>query len=98
MLLNSFNDDGVSVLDFVVRRFEVELTTPEHLFMAQEEELTTENHNMFFIAKGDCDVWIKDKIGEVYEDDRHATLYPGDHFGVSTISPTLLMCSHRKSL
>jgi hypothetical protein len=51
----------------VVKRFEVELTTPEHVFMAQEEELTDNNNSMFCIAKGDCNVIIKDKIGDVVE-------------------------------
>jgi CRP-like cAMP-binding protein len=40
-----------------------------------------DNCNMFFIAKGDCDVRVKDKIGDIVEECVARTLNPGDHFG-----------------
>jgi hypothetical protein len=38
---------------------------------------------MFFIAKGDCFVRIRDKLEDGHEEIKHASLLPGDHFGVS---------------
>lgn len=75
------NYDEETVLEYVVKRFDVVLTTPEHAFVTQEEELTEENHNMFFIAKGDCNVKVKDKIGDIVEETKARTLNVGDHFG-----------------
>jgi CRP-like cAMP-binding protein len=40
---------------------------------------------MFFIAKGDCDVKVKDKIGDIGEECVARTLNPGDHFGEISI-------------
>lgn len=37
---------------------------------------------MYFIVKGDCEVKVKDKIGEAVEEVIHKTLGAGDHFGV----------------
>jgi CRP-like cAMP-binding protein len=59
----------------------VELSTPEQAFVNQEDDLTEENTNMFFIAKGDCDVKVRDKIGDIVEECVARTLNPGDHFG-----------------
>lgn len=36
---------------------------------------------MFFIAKGDCSVLVKDKIGDIVEEVKARVLNPGDHFG-----------------
>ena len=36
---------------------------------------------MFFIAKGDCTVRVKDKIEDVIDLSSPRTLNPGDHFG-----------------
>lgn len=36
---------------------------------------------MFFIAKGDCDVIVKDKIGDIIEETKARTLNSGAHFG-----------------
>lgn len=36
---------------------------------------------MFFLAKGDCFVKVKDKLKDGFEEIKHATLLPGDHFG-----------------
>jgi hypothetical protein len=40
---------------------------------------------MFFIAKGDCFVKVKDRLKDGTEEIRHRTLLPGDHFGVRNI-------------
>mmetsp|Transcript_23886 Transcript_23886/g.23571 ORF Transcript_23886/g.23571 Transcript_23886/m.23571 type:complete len:268 (-) Transcript_23886:412-1215(-) len=40
---------------------------------------------MYFIAKGDCDVKVKDKIGDIGEECTARTLNPGDHFGEISI-------------
>lgn len=36
---------------------------------------------MFFIAKGDCNVLVNDKIGDAIEQTKARTLNPGAHFG-----------------
>ena len=78
-LLSNYSED--QVLEFVIKRFEVELTTPEYAFMTQEEELNEENTNRFFSSKGDCNVMVKDKIGDIIEETKARTLNPGAHFG-----------------
>lgn len=50
--------------------------------MAQEDP-TDEKSYMFFIAKGDCFVKIKDRLKDGTEEINHRSLLPGDHFGVS---------------
>ncbi len=52
------------------------------IFVNQDDELTEENSFMFFIAKGDCVVMIKDKVSDGHEELKHRSLLPGDHFGV----------------
>lgn len=74
------HDDGI--LGQVVKRLEVELATPEMMFIAQDEPLEA-NSYMYFIAKGDCFVQVKDRLNQGVEDIKHRTLLPGDHFGVS---------------
>ena len=53
------------------------------MFVNQDDELTEGNDYMYFIAKGDCVVMIKDRVAEGHEDIKHRSLLPGDHFGVS---------------
>lgn len=69
-------------MNYVVKRLQVELATPESVFVSQDDELTPENSYMYFIAKGDCNVMIKDKVNDVFEEIQHRSLLPGDHFGV----------------
>lgn len=38
---------------------------------------------MYFLAKGDCVVLVKDRVFDGHEEIKHRTLLPGDHFGVS---------------
>lgn len=80
-------------MNFVVKRLEVELTTPEYVFMSQDEEIDDTNHYMFFVQKGDCTVKVKDRINDIIEERNVRILNPGDHFGVSIYS--IIMC--RKS-
>lgn len=77
----SSHDDN-NILAQVVKRLEVELATPEMIFIAQDDAPEVNNY-MYFIAKGDCFVRVKDRLNEGNEEIRHRTLLPGDHFGVS---------------
>jgi hypothetical protein len=43
------------------------LKTPEYIFCHQDELRTDENDFMYFIAKGKCEVKIKDKFNDRYE-------------------------------
>jgi hypothetical protein len=70
-------------MNFIVKRLKVELATPEQIFVSQDDEVTEETSHMFFLAKGDCVVMIKDRVAEGHEELKHRTLLPGDHFGVS---------------
>ena len=38
---------------------------------------------LYFIAKGGCEVIVKDRISEGFEESKPKGLQPGDHFGVS---------------
>ena len=38
---------------------------------------------MYFIAKGGCEVIVKDRISDGFEESRPKGLQPGDHFGVT---------------
>ena len=74
-------EEDKKVFEFIIKRFGVVLTTPEQVFVQQEDEFNDQNNSMFFIAKGDCDVKVKDKIGEIGEECTARTLNKGDHFG-----------------
>lgn len=41
---------------------------------------------MYFLAKGDCVVLVKDRVFDGHEELRHRSLLPGDHFGVSILA------------
>ena len=40
-----------------------------------------QNDHMYFIAKGDCFVLVKDRLQDGVEEIKHRSLLPGDHFG-----------------
>jgi hypothetical protein len=67
----------------LMKRLEVELATPEMVFVNQDDEINQTNAYMFFLAKGDCVVMIKDRVHDGHEELKHRSLLPGDHFGVS---------------
>ena len=69
------------IMSFVVKRLEVELATPEDVFLAQDDP-AEQNYYMYFIAKGECVVKIKDRLKDGFFEIKHASLNPGDHFGV----------------
>lgn len=74
-------------MNYVVKRLQVELATPESVFVSQNDAVTRETACMFFIAKGDCNVIIKDKVNnDAVEELLHRSLLPGDHFGVTHIA------------
>jgi len=60
------------------------LKTPESTLCAQDEELSKENDEIYFIAKGKCKVIVKDKFEDRFEEKVVRVLEPGDHFGVSS--------------
>jgi len=57
-LLGGSEDEAVT--NYCVRRLEVELEVPEHVFVLQEEHPVEENTFMYFIAKGLCQVKVRD--------------------------------------
>ena len=57
------------------------LQTPEYVLVKQDEPLTAENDEVYFIAKGRCQVFVKDKFRDRWEDKMVRILNPGDHFG-----------------
>lgn len=86
-----FHSNDSTIMQFIIKRLEIELATPEYVFMVQDEEVKlnlTENSErdkrndyMFFIAKGECNVMVKDKLYEGHEELLVRTLQPGEHFG-----------------
>ena len=68
-------------MGYVVKRLTVELATPEDVFVAQDDSYE-QNNNMYFIAKGDCVVIVKDRLKDGVVEVKHASLNPGNHFGV----------------
>ncbi|CDW87072.1 cyclic nucleotide-binding protein [Stylonychia lemnae] len=70
-----------SIMNFIVKRLKVELATPEQIFVSQDDEVTEDTCYMFFLAKGDCVVMIKDRVQDGHEEIKHRSLLPGDHFG-----------------
>ncbi len=76
-----FNHDDETSINFVVKRLEVELATPEHKFVGQDDSDPEHLSHMFFIAKGDCVVFVKDKNKQRIVNNRVRVLYSGEHFG-----------------
>ena len=60
---------------------ETVLKTPETYLCNQDEAITASNDFIYFIAKGKCDVIIKDKFQDRFEEKVVRTLEPGQHFG-----------------
>ena len=57
------------------------LKSPESILCTQHEEITKENDEIYFIAKGKCRVLVKEKFTERTEEMKVAELNPGSHFG-----------------
>ena len=76
------------IIRFVVKKLKIELTKPEQVLINQGEELDADHTKnfMYFLTKGECEVKVKDRQKLKEEDLRVRTLYPGDHFGVSSPS------------
>lgn len=60
---------------FLVMKFVTVLSVPEDIIFRQDEEST----DMYFIAKGECSINIRDYRKREYND--YVILRPGDHFG-----------------
>ena len=76
----AYNDE---VINNIVKKMDTMLKTPESTLCAQDEELSKENDEIYFIAKGKCKVIVKDKFEDRFEEKVVRVLEPGDHFGVS---------------
>ena len=74
------------------------LKTPESVFCQQYDELNKDNDFLFFIAKGKCKVWIKDKFKDRYEDKMVRILESGMHFGVSNTFHLISILGHLNAL
>ena len=57
------------------------LKQPEEIMCSQNEEMTSENDHIYFIAKGKCKVIVKDKFNDRHEEYNVRILYPQMHFG-----------------
>ena len=57
------------------------LKTPESILCQQDDEPTPENDEIYFIAKGKCDVIVKDKFQDRFEFKKVRTLDQCSHFG-----------------
>ena len=44
------------------------LNTPEFVLCKQDEEITPENDEIYFIAKGKCKVLVRDKFTDRFEE------------------------------
>uniref|UniRef100_A0A7S3CT47 Cyclic nucleotide-binding domain-containing protein n=1 Tax=Strombidium rassoulzadegani TaxID=1082188 RepID=A0A7S3CT47_9SPIT len=73
-----FNQD---VVNNIVKRMDTMLKTPESILCAQDEEITKDNEEIYFIAKGKCQVIVKDKFEDRFEEKVARILDPGSHFG-----------------
>lgn len=66
-------DEGHSsspILNFVVKRLQVELATPENVFIEQDDMPVEDKMFIYFIAKGGCEVIVKDRISEGFEESK----------------------------
>jgi hypothetical protein len=76
-------DEG-SIVKYVVNKLDIKLTSPEEVLIAQDSSIE-QNDEMYFVAKGQCLVKIKD-IRKLNKDEKKVrVLYPGDYFGVSYV-------------
>ena len=57
------------------------LNTPEYVLCKQDEEISPENDEIYFIAKGKCKVLVRDKFTDRFEEKLVRTLEAGAHFG-----------------
>jgi CRP-like cAMP-binding protein len=71
----------LEVTNNIVKRMDTMLHTPEFFICHQDEELITSNDDIYFIAKGKCNVLIRDKFGDRQEQKMIRVLEPGMHFG-----------------
>mmetsp|Transcript_112257 Transcript_112257/g.155000 ORF Transcript_112257/g.155000 Transcript_112257/m.155000 type:complete len:255 (+) Transcript_112257:1203-1967(+) len=60
-------------------KFEIKLTVPEEEVVVQEQ--LEENPFMYFVAKGRCTVFVKDKLDSGDQKKQIRILYEGEHFG-----------------
>jgi type III secretory pathway component EscS len=63
-----------SPLGFIIQSLEIQLNRPEDVIIQQEDEST----DMYFLARGDALVVMKDRLGKEHQIKR---LEPGSHFG-----------------
>lgn len=73
------------VINNIVKRMDTMLKTPESILCQQDDEVTPENDEFYFIAKGRCKAMIKDKFNDRFEEIKVRDLEPGMHFGEISI-------------
>jgi CRP-like cAMP-binding protein len=73
---DSKNEDAKksSPIGFIIQSLEIQLNRPEDVIIKQEDEST----DMYFLARGDAHVTIKDRLGKEHF---LRKLGPGAHFG-----------------
>ena len=60
--INSNQAYNTDVINNIVKRMETMLQTPESHLCNQDDELNPDNDEIYFIAKGKCDVFVRDKF------------------------------------
>lgn len=73
----------MNLLEVIVKKLEIELSYPEQQLVTQGD---VSNECMYFVEKGECSVMVKDKVGLESGAKKVRTLFPGDHFGVTSSS------------
>lgn len=75
---SGFNQD---VINNIVKRMDTVLNTPEFVLCKQDDPITAEHDDIYFIAKGKCKVLVRDKFTDRFEEKQVRTLEAGSHFG-----------------
>lgn len=65
----------------IVKRMEVVLKSPESIIIEQNDEVEFDDAEIYLIAKGKCEVRIKDKFDDRYSEKLVRDLAEDEHFG-----------------
>lgn len=82
-LMHQSGPETEKMIKYMVKYVEVSIQAPESEIIQQGSE---DCSHMYFVQRGICYVNINDKVGLDVGLKRVRILYPGDHFGVSSIS------------
>ena len=75
---NYYNNE---IINNIVKRMDTMLKTPETILIKQDELIDKEKDEIYFIAKGRCNVIVTDKFQDRSEEKICRYLDAGDHFG-----------------